>query len=71
MRQHHFTLGNLRNSFFDRVTSDEPIDHDFVGLTDSVSSAERLNVIVRIPIGIVDNDGVSGGEIDTETSGSS
>jgi hypothetical protein len=40
-----------------------------VGLTDTMSTRERLDVVVRIPIRIVDDDGIGCRQIDTQTSG--
>ena len=36
-----------------------------------MSAREGLDVVVRIPIGIVNDDGVGGGQIDAETTGAS
>lgn len=35
-----------------------------------MGSAEGLDVVVGIPVGVIDDDGVGSGEIDAETAGS-
>ena len=45
----------------------ESVDHDFAGLSDPVSSAERLDVIVRIPVGVVDDYSVSCRQVNSKT----
>ena len=45
----------------------ESVDHDFAGLSDPVSPAERLDVIVRIPVGVVDDYSVSCRQVNSKT----
>uniref|UniRef100_A0A2M4D870 Putative secreted protein n=1 Tax=Anopheles darlingi TaxID=43151 RepID=A0A2M4D870_ANODA len=71
MREHHLTLGHLRDSLLNRITRHEPIDHHLVRLSNTMGTRERLYVVVRIPIGIVNDDRVSRGQINTETTGAS
>ena len=60
----------LCNSLLDRVPRDKSVDHDFVGLPDPVGAGEGLDVVVRIPVGIIDDDSIRCGQIDAQTSGS-
>lgn len=47
---------------------DEAVDHDLVCLPDPVGPGEGLDVVVRVPVGVVDDDGVRSGQVDTQTS---
>ena len=40
-----------------------------IRLSDTMSTREGLNIVVRIPIGIVDDDSVSCGQVDSQTTG--
>ena len=60
---------HLCDSFLHRASGNKPIDHDFVLLSDTMRPAKSLDVIVRIPIRVVDDDGVCRGQIDTQTTG--
>lgn len=71
MSQHHLFLGHLRDSLLDRVPRYEAVNHDLVLLADTMRSRESLDVVVRIPIGVVDNDSVSGCKIDSQATGTS
>ena len=42
MSQHHLTLGDLRDSFLDRVARHKAIDQHAVCLTDTMCTTERL-----------------------------
>ena len=53
------------NSFFDRVLGDESIDHDFVLLSDSVRTTERLNIIMWIPVTVINDNSICSGQVDT------
>lgn len=70
MGQHHFLLGHLSDTLLDRRARHESIDHDLVGLTDTMSARERLNVVVWIPIRVVDDDRVGGSQVNAQTTGS-
>ena len=48
-----------------------PIDHDFVSLPDSVSSGEGLDVVVGIPVRVVNDDGVGRRQVDSQTASAS
>ena len=56
MSQHHFLFCNLSHPFFDSVSSDKSVDHDFVLLTNTMSSGQSLNIVVRIPVRVINND---------------
>ncbi|KDR09555.1 hypothetical protein L798_00514 [Zootermopsis nevadensis] len=68
MSQHHLPLGNLRHTFLNRVARHKSIDHYLISLTNSMSSGEGLNIIMRIPIGVIDNNGVGCCQVYTQTS---
>ena len=36
-------------------------------LTDTMGSGEGLDIVVGIPIGVIDNDGIGSGQVDTQT----
>lgn len=52
-------------AFFNAITRYETVNHDLVSLTDTMRSGEGLDVVVRIPIRIVNNDGVGRRKINT------
>ena len=54
--------------WLDDLPCNETVDHDLALLTDSVSSGEGLDIVVGIPIRIIDDDSVGGSKIDTKTS---
>lgn len=60
-------ISYLCNTFFYTVTRYETVNHDLVGLTDTMGSREGLDIIVRIPIRIEDDDGIGGREVNTQT----
>ena len=70
MSQHHFFLSHLSDPLLDRVPGNESIDHDFVLLSDTMRSGQSLNVIVRIPIGVIDDDRVGSVQVDAQATGS-
>lgn len=45
------------------------VDHDLVGLTDPVGPGEGLDVVVGVPVAVVDDDGVGRCQVDTQTTG--
>ena len=51
------------------VARDEPVDLDVLLLPDAVTARLRLQVVLRVPVAVVDDDGVGGGEIDAEAAG--
>jgi hypothetical protein len=69
VRQHHLLLGDLCHPLLDRVLGHEAVDHHLVLLADTVGSRESLDVVVRVPIRVVDDDGVGRVQVDAETSG--
>ena len=70
MGQHHLLLRNLRDPLLDRAARYEAVDHDTIGLADTMGAAERLDVVVGVPVGVVDDDRVGGRQVDPETSSS-
>merc|ERR1711892_549148 len=68
MSQHHFLLGHLCDPLLHGVPGDESVYHDLILLPDPVGSAEGLDIIVRIPVTVIDDNGVGSGQIDSETS---
>merc|ERR1719164_402344 len=68
--QFEFHLGAFDNSFFDCLFCDEPEDLYSFLLTNSVSSVHGLQVHLRIPIGVENDDNVRGHQIDAQTSSS-
>lgn len=66
MREHHLALGHLRDALLHAVARHEAVDHDLVGLADAVGAREGLDVVVGVPVRVVDDDGVGGGEVDAE-----
>ena len=49
------------------VSSDESIDLDGLVLTNPVTASLSLEVVLWVPVGIVDYDGISSCEVDTKT----
>ena len=56
---------NLSDLLLDTVPGDEAVDHDFVELPNPMGPGKSLNVIVGIPIGIIDEDRVCCRQVDT------
>ena len=59
---------NLCISLLHRVSGDKSVDHDLVRLTYPVGPTEGLDVVVRVPVRVIDDDGVSCGQINTQAS---
>lgn len=51
------------------ITRDESVDFDLAFLTNPMSSGRRLNVVLRIPIRVVDDDNVGASQVDSDPSG--
>jgi len=49
-----------------RVRRDQPVDGHVLLLADAVAARLRLQVILRIPVAVVDDDGVGGRQVDAE-----
>lgn len=58
---------DLGNPLFYGVTSNEAVDHDLVCLTDPVGTTEGLDVVVGVPVRVVNNDSVRCCQIDAQT----
>lgn len=58
---------DLGNSLLHGVTSDEAVDHDLVCLTNSVGATEGLDVVVGVPVRVINNDSVRCCQIDAQT----
>ena len=57
---------NLGHSFFHGVLGDEAVNQNFVLLPEPVGPAERLYVVVRVPVRVVYEDGVRRGQVDAQ-----
>ena len=55
----------LSDFLLDTVPRYEAVDHDLPVLSDTMGSGKRLNVIVRIPVRVVDENCVSCRQVDT------
>lgn len=53
--------GALEHPFLHRFFRDEPENVYLLRLTNSVRAVHRLQVCLRIPVGIVENDDIGGG----------
>ena len=49
-----------------RVARDEPVDVDRLGLADAVAARLGLDVVLRVPVGVVDDHRVGGDEVDAD-----
>ena len=63
--------GRGQDSLLDGVDHHETQNSDLVLLPDSVSPILGLEILVRVPIGVEDDDRVGGLQVQPETSGSS
>ena len=59
-------LGFLDDPLLDRVRGDEPEDPDLLLLADPVRAVLRLEVHLRVPVRVVENDDVGRVEVDPE-----
>jgi hypothetical protein len=66
-----FLRSSLQDSLFDSILSDEPEDIDLLSLTDSMSSVHGLQIGLRVPIRIKQNDNIGSDQIDTQSTSSS
>jgi hypothetical protein len=62
---------SFEHLLLDCIFGNETEDIDLLLLTDSVRSIHSLQIGLRIPVRIVENDDVGCGKVDTETTGSS
>lgn len=47
----------------------QPTHFHLLGLADAVHACLRLNVVLRVPVAVVDDDGVCYGQVDAQTAG--
>ena len=57
---------SLHDLLVDGVGRDEPVDHDGLGLADPVAPVLSLQVLLGVPVAVVDDAGVGRGEIDAQ-----
>ena len=62
--------GPIDNALLDGIFRHETEDLDGLFLTDTVSTVLSLEIHLRIPITVVENDNIGGGKVDTETTSS-
>ena len=59
----------LDDVLLDGALGDEPVDVDVPRLPDPVAPVLRLRVHRRVPVGVVEDDGVGAGEVDADAAG--
>ena len=59
----------LQHTLLHTALRNEAEDVDLLGLTDTMSTVHSLQIRLRVPITVVQDDDVGGGQIDTETTG--
>ena len=57
----------LQHALLNTTFRNEAEDVDLLGLTDTMSTVHGLQIRLRVPITIVQDDYVGGGQVDTET----
>ena len=60
------SCSSLHDLLVDGVSGDEPVDHDWLGLANPVAPVLRLEVLLGVPVAVVDDAGVSSGQIDAQ-----
>lgn len=60
---------SLNDLLLNRVSRDEPVNIDLLLLADSVRPVHGLQVYLRIPVAVKQDDVVGGHQIDSETTG--
>ena len=69
---HFFLLQSaLADALFDGAACDHAVDGDLLGLAQTMGSVHGLRVDGRIPVGVVKDDCVCGGQVDTQTTSAS
>ena len=63
--------GALADTLFDCAACDEAVHCDLAGLPETMGAVHGLRVDGGVPITVVEDDCVGGGEVDTETTGAS
>ena len=61
------SCSSLHDLLVDGVSGDEPVDHDWLGLANPVAPVLRLEVLLGVPVTVVDDAGVSSCQVDTQT----
>jgi len=56
----------LHGARLDAPAGDEAEDEHLVRLAEPVRARQRLDVVVRVPVRVVEHDGVGGGEVDAQ-----
>ena len=62
--------GPLHNLLVDGVGCDQSVDHYWLGLPDSVTSVLSLEILLGIPVTVVNDTSVGRRQVDAETSSS-
>ena len=63
-------LGPFQNVLFNRINRDQAENAHFLGLTDTMGAVLSLQVLMRIPVAVENDDRVSRLQIETQTTGS-
>lgn len=56
----------LDNPFVDGALRDEPVNRDLAGLAETMSTIHGLRVVGRVPVMVVEDDGVGRRQVDTQ-----
>jgi hypothetical protein len=59
---------HLYDTLIDSTSSDETIHCDLTSLTKPMCAVHGLRVVGRVPVALVEDDGIGGGEINSEPS---
>lgn len=59
--------GTLKNALLDCVLRDEAEDVDLLGLTDTVRTIHGLQVCLRVPVAVKQDNNVGSDKVDTKT----
>ena len=62
-----FHPGQLDDALIDGSFRDQAIHSNLAGLSKTVCTIHGLRIIGGIPVMIVENNGISGGQVDTKT----
>ena len=60
---------SLQHALLDTTFRDEAEDVDLLGLADTMSTVHGLQIRLRVPITVVQDDDVGSGQVDAETTG--
>jgi hypothetical protein len=64
--QHHLALGPLQNVLLHAAARHKAVDVDQRLLADAVGARHRLQVVLRVPVRVEDDDGVGCGQVDAQ-----